>query len=83
MVRIYNLIDFNINLVKTKMHEDSNNNKKVNKLAKLGVEKEILIVENVLLLHNVITNIILYLRIIICSHLRLKYTVMNYQHMLI
>jgi ribonuclease HI len=49
MVRIY---DFNINLVKIKMHGDSNNNKKVDKLAKLGMKKETLIIEDILLLHN-------------------------------
>ena len=49
MVRIY---DLNIKLVKIKAHGDNNNNKKVDKLAKLGTDKETLIIEDVLLLHN-------------------------------
>ncbi|CAB4488252.1 unnamed protein product [Rhizophagus irregularis] len=49
MIRIYH---FNIKLVKIKAHGNNENNKKVNKLAKLGMEKEILIIEDTLLLHN-------------------------------
>ncbi|PKC52298.1 hypothetical protein RhiirA1_481829 [Rhizophagus irregularis] len=49
MIRIYH---FNIKLVKIKAHGNNENNKKVDKLAKLGMEKEILIIEDTLLLHN-------------------------------
>ncbi|EXX58696.1 hypothetical protein RirG_195570 [Rhizophagus irregularis DAOM 197198w] len=49
MVKIY---DLNINLIKIKAHGDNENNKTVDKLAKLGIEKETLIVEDTLLLHN-------------------------------
>src|SRR6185369_10390443 len=49
MVKIY---DLNINLVKIKAHGDNENNKTVDKLAKLGIYKETLMVEDALLLHN-------------------------------
>ncbi|CAB4492360.1 hypothetical protein RhiirA1_478186 [Rhizophagus irregularis] len=49
MIRIYH---FNIKLVKIKAHSNNENNKKVDKLAKLGMEKETLIIEDTLLLHN-------------------------------
>ncbi|CAB5302245.1 unnamed protein product [Rhizophagus irregularis] len=49
MIRIYH---FNIKLVKIKAHGNNENNKKVNKLAKLGMKKEILIIEDTLLLYN-------------------------------
>ncbi|CAB4395872.1 unnamed protein product [Rhizophagus irregularis] len=38
--------------VKIKAHGNNENNKKVNKLAKLGMKKEILIIEDTLLLYN-------------------------------
>jgi hypothetical protein len=49
MIRIYGL---NVKLIKVKAHSNSDNNYKVNKLARLGIEKEILMIEDALLLHN-------------------------------
>ncbi|CAB5382690.1 unnamed protein product [Rhizophagus irregularis] len=49
MLRIYG---FNVKLVKVKAHSNSDNNNKIDKLAKLGIKKEILMIEDALLLHN-------------------------------
>ncbi|EXX58631.1 hypothetical protein RirG_196170 [Rhizophagus irregularis DAOM 197198w] len=49
MIRIYG---FNVKLVKVKAHSNSDNNNKIDKLAKLGIKKEILMIEDALLLHN-------------------------------
>ncbi|RGB35634.1 hypothetical protein C1646_742159 [Rhizophagus diaphanus] len=49
MIKIYEL---KVILVKVKVHDNNEYNTKVDKLAKLGAEKEVLILEDTLLLHN-------------------------------